>query len=191
MARIRRPDILWSVNKLARAVAKWAQACDRRLARFIPTCITPVTTANVVMWVTRHSIVDWAYFKTQTLLVILKTRNQLQGEYFVHLEVEHSSLKTGCVRNRLRYLTAPLNQWDSKLYTFENDQAVIKMTIKARSPSMRHVSRTNRVALNWFFDRINFDPKIQIRYVDAKNQLADILTKGSFSKMHGTICFVC
>ena len=28
-----RPDILWSVNKLARAVTKWIQACDRRLAR--------------------------------------------------------------------------------------------------------------------------------------------------------------
>ena len=28
-------DILWSVNKLARAVKKWTQACDRRLARLI------------------------------------------------------------------------------------------------------------------------------------------------------------
>ena len=30
-----RPDILWSVNKLARAVTKWTQACDRRLARLV------------------------------------------------------------------------------------------------------------------------------------------------------------
>ena len=29
------PDILRSVNKLARAVTKWTQACDRRLARLI------------------------------------------------------------------------------------------------------------------------------------------------------------
>ena len=35
VARIGRPDILRSVNKLARAVAKWTQACDRRLARLI------------------------------------------------------------------------------------------------------------------------------------------------------------
>ena len=35
LARIGRPDILWSVNKLARSVKKWAQACDRRLARLI------------------------------------------------------------------------------------------------------------------------------------------------------------
>ena len=29
------------------------------------------------------------------------------------------------------------------------------------------------------FDRINFDPKIQIRYIDTKHQLADIVTKGN------------
>ena len=44
---------------------------------------------------------------------------------------------------------------------------------------MRHVSRTHRVALDRVFDRINLDPKIKIKYVDTKNQLADLLTKGS------------
>ena len=47
---------------------------------------------------------------------------------------------------------------------------------------MRHVSRTHRVALDWLFDRINLDPEIQIKYIDSKNQLADILTKGSFTR---------
>ena len=47
---------------------------------------------------------------------------------------------------------------------------------------MRHVSRTHRVALDWLFDRINLDSKIQIKYIDTKNQLADILTKGSFTR---------
>ena len=46
---------------------------------------------------------------------------------------------------------------------------------------MRHVSRTHRVALDWLFDRINVDSKIQIKYVDTKHQLADILTKGNFN----------
>ena len=55
------------------------------------------------------------------------------------------------------------------------------MIIKGRSPTMRHVSRTHRVALDWLFDRINLDPKIQIKYIDTKNQLADILTKGNLS----------
>ena len=35
LARFGRPDILWFVNKLARALTKWTQACDRRLARMI------------------------------------------------------------------------------------------------------------------------------------------------------------
>ena len=59
---------------------------------------------------------------------------------------------------------------------------MIKMIIQGRSPTMRHVSRTHKVAQNCFFDRINLDPKIQIKCVDTKNQLADILTKGNFTR---------
>ena len=29
-ARIGRPDVLWSVNKLARSITKWSKACDKR-----------------------------------------------------------------------------------------------------------------------------------------------------------------
>ena len=65
---------------------------------------------------------------------------------------------------------------EALLYVVEDNEAVIKMIIKGRSPTMRHVSRTHRVALDWLFDRINLDPKTQIKYIDTKNQLADILT---------------
>ena len=71
---------------------------------------------------------------------------------------------------------------EALLYVFEDNEAVIKMITKGRSPTMRHVSRTHSVALDWLFDRINLDPKIQIKYIDTKNQLADILTKGSFTR---------
>ena len=71
---------------------------------------------------------------------------------------------------------------EALLYVFEDNKAVIKMIIKGRSPKMRHVSRTHRVALDWLFDRINLDSKIQIKYIDTKNQLADILTKGNFTR---------
>ena len=47
---------------------------------------------------------------------------------------------------------------------------------------MRHVSRTHLVALDWLFDRIILDPKIQIKNIDTKNQLADMLTKGNFTR---------
>ena len=35
LARIGRPDFLWSVNKFARSITKWTKACDKRLNRFI------------------------------------------------------------------------------------------------------------------------------------------------------------
>ena len=71
---------------------------------------------------------------------------------------------------------------EALMYVFEDNEAVIKMIIKGRSPTMRHVSRTHRVALDWLFDRISLDPKIQIKYIDTKNQVADILTKGNFTR---------
>ena len=71
---------------------------------------------------------------------------------------------------------------EALLYVFEDNEAVIKMIIKGRSPTMRHVSRTHRVALDWLFDRINLDSKVQIKYIDTKNQLADILTKENFTR---------
>ena len=77
--------------------------------------------------------------------------------------------------------TVQSSHQEALLYVFEDNEAVIKMIIKGRSPTMRHVSRTHRVDLDWLFDRINLDPKIQIKYIDTKNQLADIFTKGNFT----------
>ena len=71
---------------------------------------------------------------------------------------------------------------EALLYVFEDNEAVIKMVIKGRSPTKRHVSRTHRVAVDWLFDRVNLDSKIQIKYIDTKNQLADIVTKANFTR---------
>ena len=68
------------------------------------------------------------------------------------------------------------------LYVFEDNEAVIKMIIKGKSPTVGHVSRTHRVAVDWLFDRINLDFKIQIKYIDTKNQLAYMLTKRNFTR---------
>ena len=69
---------------------------------------------------------------------------------------------------------------EALLFIFEDKEVVFKMIIKGGSPTMRHVSRTHRFALDWLFDRINVDPKIQIKYI--KNQLADMFTKGNFTR---------
>ena len=41
---------------------------------------------------------------------------------------------------------------EALLYVFEDNEAVIKVIIKGRSPTMRHVSRTHRGALEWLLD---------------------------------------
>ena len=50
------------------------------------------------------------------------------------------------------------------------------MTIKDRSPPMRHVSRPHRVAIDGLFDR----PQNRIRWY--QKHLVDNLTKGSFTR---------
>ena len=82
-----------------------------------------------------------------------------------------------CIPSNVQFL-----HQEALLYVFEDNEAVIKMIIKGRSPTMRHVSRIHRVALDWLFDRINLDPKLQIKYIDTTNQLADMLTKGNFTR---------
>ena len=49
-----------------------------------------------------------------------------------------------CVLSNVQY-----SHQEALLYVFEDNEAVIKMIIKGRSPTMRHVSRTHRVALDW------------------------------------------
>ena len=54
---------------------------------------------------------------------------------------------------------AKLSRHNALLYIFEDNEAVIQMIIKGRSPTKRHVSRIQRVALGCLFDRINRDPE--------------------------------
>ena len=54
------------------------------------------------------------------------------------------------------------------------------MIMKGRSPTKTCFQ--NPRSCSWLFDRINLDPKIQIKFFDTKNQLADMLTKGNFTR---------
>ena len=69
---------------------------------------------------------------------------------------------------------------EALFFVFDDNEAVIKMIIKGRSPTMRHVSRIHTVALDWLFDRINMDSKIQIKYIDTEKQFADIFDQRKF-----------
>ena len=48
-----------------------------------------------------------------------------------------------------------------------------------RNLTVRHVSRTHRIALDRLLDRMNFDPMMQIEYVDTARQFAHVLHRGS------------
>ena len=65
---------------------------------------------------------------------------------------------------------------------FEDNETVIKMLLKGRSPTLRHVSQTHRVALGWLFDRINLDTKAKSSTMMPQTQLADMVTQGNFTR---------
>jgi DNA (cytosine-5)-methyltransferase 1 len=69
----------------------------------------------------------------------------------------------------------------AKLLIMEDNDAVIKMCMKVRAPTMRHVQRTHRIDVDALLERIHNDKSIWIKYINTKQQLADIFTKGSFS----------
>ena len=68
----------------------------------------------------------------------------------------------------------------TRLLLLEDNDAVIKIIIKGRSPQLRHVGRTHRIDTDWLNERIREDPAVRLRYVNTKRQMADILTKGTF-----------
>ena len=59
----------------------------------------------------------------------------------------------------------------------QDNEAVINMTIKGRSPALRHVTRTHRVDLDWLFERINSDPAMRIRFTSFfyVSEMADVM----------------
>ena len=255
LALIGRLDILWSVNKLARAVTKRTKACEKRLARLIAhihhTCEyrqycyvgntaqqcrkglcqdsdfagdledSKSTLGGILCIFESHTFVpiSWmckkqtsvSHGSTEAEVISLDAGLRMDGIPALDLwdlliEVFHSSPngtnKTKDVREPRGNLSATpqsnmrqqipttntnpdltdIDHVPAMLCVFKDYEAVIKMIIKGRSPTMRHVSRTHRVALDWLFDRINLDSKIPIGHIDTKNQLADILTKGNFTR---------
>ena len=55
------------------------------------------------------------------------------------------------------------------------------MCIKGRSPNLRHMSRTHRVDLDWLIEQIKVDAGINLKFVGTNEQMADMLTKASFT----------
>ena len=226
LARIGRPDILWSGNKLARAVTKWTKACDKRLARLISyihhtsehrqyCCVgntaqqcklelfqdsdfagdledSKSTSGGVLCIFGSHTFVpiSWmckkqtsvSHSSTEAEIISLDAGLGMDGLpaltlWDLVIEIFHSApSKIKQPKEKLpgdpfqatkpnmhntihcKHINViptnidhiPSNTMHSRvgamLYVFEDNEAVIKMIIRGRSPTMRHVSRTHRVA---------------------------------------------
>ena len=250
LARIGRPDILWSVNKLERSITKWTKACDKRLNRLISyihhtseykqychvgntakqcrlglfqdsdfagdledskstsggtLCIFGSHTFVPISWMCKKQT-SVSHSSTESEIISLDTGLRLDGLPALELwdlivlvlgKISHVSDRAeqpvngkNKSHNKIDVVQdidlVPSNvqsaSREALLYVFEDNEAVIKMIMKGSSPTMRHVSRSHRVALDLLFDRIVLDPGVLVEYVDTKNQLADILTKGNFTR---------
>ena len=60
------------------------------------------------------------------------------------------------------------------MFTFEDNEAVIKVIIKGKSPHMSHVLRTHRVNLDWLFEKNDLNSNMSVKYVHSNQQIADI-----------------
>ena len=220
LARIGKPDILWSVNKLARSITKWTTACDKRLNRLISyihhtcehrqychvgntgkqcrlglfqdsdfagdledskstsggtLCIFGSHTFVPVSWMCKKQTAV-SHSSTESEIISLDTGLKLDGLPALELwdlivsvlgnvsrvsdgsrqldndvHKHHKSQKNIDVMKNIDSVLSNVqsSRQEALLYVFEDNEAVIKMIIKGRSPTMRHVSRTHRVALDW------------------------------------------
>ena len=222
LARFGRPEILWSVNKLARSVTNWTGAGDRRLARLIPyihhtsdyrqfchvgntaqhcrlgfvqdsdfagdledskstsrrggrwiLCIFGSRTFVSISWMCKkqtsvshsstesenHFVGCWIASGGTTCSWIMGCGDRTVANHQPNQQQETVRGITNPNSNKngngdvdqlshVEYVTTNANssQGEPQLYIFEDNEAVIKMIIKGRSPTMRQVSRTHRVA---------------------------------------------
>ena len=250
LARIGRPDILCSVNKLARSITKWTEACDKRLNRLISyihhtseykqycyvgntakqcrlglfqdsdfagdledskstsgvtLCVFGSHTFVPISWMCKKQTAV-SHSSTESEIISLDTGLRLDGLPALKLwdlivsvlgnttqnrdRTERPVVNTSEIcsphhtihkRKQSRRVINDLDNVDfipsnvqslhqeALLYVLEDNEAVIKMIIKGRSPTMRHVSRNHRVALDWLFDRINlWTPRSKLNTLTPK-----------------------
>ena len=63
-----------------------------------------------------------------------------------------------------------------QMIIMEDNDAVIKMCLKVRAPTLRHVSRTHRIDVDLLLEQVHAIEGLCIKYINTKLQLADIFT---------------
>ena len=101
------------------------------------------------------------------------------------LEIDRISHSNGMysILSNVDYVspTLPPHQGNAKLICLEDNDAVIKMLIKGRTNKLWHVPRTHRIDLDWLFEILREDPGVNSKYINTKEQVAGIFTKGIFT----------
>ena len=269
LSYIGRPDILWSVNKLARAVKTWTRACDKRLAllisymhftsefqqcchvgntgqqcrvglfqdsdfvgdledskstaggilcmlgcyTYVPISLmcktqTPVTRSSTEseiisldaslrmdgipaldLW---NLVVEVLHYSTNQ---VQRNQERARGD-LQHTKTfsKHTNTQT---KTRIPMLILFPQTWNLLVPVpffciFEDNEAVIKMIIKGRSPTTRHVSRTQR-ELRWigYLTELTWTPRSKSNMLTPTTNSQTYWQKVTSHVTSGTIFFVC
>ena len=114
LARIGRPDILWSVNKLARSITKWTKACDKRLNRLISYIHHTCEYKQYCHVGNTAKQCRLGLFQDSDFAGDLEDSKSLLEEHCAFLEVIHLFQSVGCARNKLLFLTVQQNLKSSR-----------------------------------------------------------------------------
>ena len=165
LVRIGPPDILWSVNKLARSITKWTKACDKRLSRLI-SCIHHTCEYKQYCYVGNTA--------KQCRLGLFQDSDfagDLEDSKSTSTSVSHSSTESEIISLdaglRLDWIPA-LDLWDLIVSVLGNKIQTLERPVRSvvRVKDQRSQGITNVLNIKYFY---------------TKNQLADILTKGNFT----------
>ena len=123
--------------------------------------------------------------QTNKIKDVRESRRNMSANTQPNMQKQSPTAHTNLDRTNIDHIPSngTLSGPNAVLHVFQDNEAVIKKKIKGRSSNLGHVSRTHKVSLDLLFDRINLDSEIQIRYIDeTKHHLADMLTKGNFTR---------
>ena len=110
LARFGKPDIIWSVNKLARSITKWTMACDKRLNRLISYIHHTRDYKQLCHVGNTAKQMQIGTVPRLRLREILRVQNLHQVEHCAFWEVIRLFQSVGCVRNKLQFRTVQQNQ---------------------------------------------------------------------------------
>ena len=173
LARTGRPDILWSVNKLARSITKWTKACDKRLNRLI----------SYIHHTSEHKQYCHVGNTARQCRLGLFQDSDFAGD------LEDSKSTSGgtlCVFGRHTFV--PIS-WMCKKQTSvshsSTESEIISSDAGLRLDGIPALDLWDLIVSVLGKTTHDHDRTVVAdfgKYVDTKNQLADMLTKGNFTR---------